>query len=478
MKINSQNSRGRICIPERSPKGGARLRFSHAIFRAYDIRGIYPDYLNERVAELIGRAFVKFLGGSNLNIVVGRDNRLSSPSLFKALTKGILEQGGNVIDIGIATTPMLYWTCAYFKFDAGIEISASHNPPQYNGFKMVRKEAAPISEKTGLKEIKKLVTSPGNAITSPGTIIKKEILKEYLKFNLRNFDFKKMRPFNLVIDTANATAGILIPEIFRKTNFKISHLFPKLDGNFPNHFPDPLVKKNLLLLQKEVKNKKADLGAAFDGDGDRIIFLDERGEVIPGDLITALLSKIILKEQVGKKILYDVRSSKIVGETIKGSGGTPIVSRIGHTFIKEKMREKDVFFAGEFSGHYYLKEHYFCEAPIFVLLKILEIISSTGKNLSELILPFKKYFHSGEINFNEIKNKNKILEIMEKRYKNGKINHLDGLRIDFKNWWFLVRPSQTEPVLRLVIEAKTKEIFEEKKKELIELIKSLSKNQD
>ncbi|MBU4299474.1 phosphomannomutase/phosphoglucomutase [Patescibacteria group bacterium] len=471
------------------------MKINPSIFRAYDIRGIYPDDLNERVAYLIGSAFVKFLGGSNLNIVVGRDNRLSSPSLFSALTRGIIAQGANVIALGLSTTPMLYFATAYFKSDGGIEISASHNPPQYNGFKLVKKEAIPIGEKSGIKEIKGLVLGARFKSSKKGKIIKKKVIKEYLKFNLRNFDLggseakallpplEKMKPLKIVIDTANAVAGILIPKIFgrplskkrkffRNLNFKIYHLFPKLDGNFPGHFPDPLIKENLRALQKEVKNKKANLGVAFDGDGDRIIFLDERGEVIPGDLITALLSKIILKEKPGKKILYDVRSSNVVGETIKDSGGTPIVSRIGHTFIKEKMREKDIFFAGEFSGHYYLKEQHFCEAPIFVLLKILEIISSTGKNLSELILPFKKYFHSGEINFKV--GGNKILEIMEKRYKNGKINHLDGVRIDFKNWWFLVRASQTEPVLRLVIEARTKEIFEEKKKELIEFIKSFS----
>lgn len=448
------------------------FKIDPTIFRAYDIRGIYPSEINEKVAELIGRAFVKFLGGSNLKIVVGRDNRLSSPSLFNALTKGILGQGANVIDIGLATTPMLYFAVAYFKFDGGIEISASHNPPQYNGFKMVRKEAIPIGEKTGLKEIKKLTTRPGNVITRPGNAVKKKILKEYLRFELRNFDFKQMKPLKLVIDTANAVAGILIPEIFRKKIFKIYHLFPELDGNFPNHNPDPLIKENLFPLQKEVKNKKADLGVAFDGDGDRIIFIDENGEIVSGDLITALLAKIILEKNPGEKILFDIRSSNIVRETVKEEGGIPIVSPIGHTLIKEKMRAEGIFFAGELSGHYYLKEHYFCEVPIFVLLKILETISKTEKNLSELIEPFKKYFHSGEINF-EVRDKNKILKALEKKYKTGKICRLDGLRVDFRNWWFLARISHTEPILRLVLEAKTKKLLEEKKKELIEFIDPL-----
>ena len=384
------------------------------------------------------------------------------------MTKGLCQQGVNVIDIGLATSPMFYFAVAHFKFDGGIMITASHLSPEYNGFKLVREKAIPISEKTGLKEIKKL-TQTLTSFSRQGKIIPKEVLKEYTAFNLKDFDLEAIKPFKIVIDTANAVSGILIPEIFKKINCKIYHLFPKLDGKFPNHFPNPIIKENLLSLQKEVRNKKADLGVAFDGDGDRIIFLDERGKIIFGDFITALLSQIILKAHSGEKILYDIRSSNIVKETIKRYGGVPIISRIGHSFIKEKMRKENIIFAGEFSGHYYHKLHYFCEAPIFVLFEILKEISK-GKSFSQLIKPFKKYFHSGEINF-KVKNKEGILVKFEKKYKKGKISHLDGLRVDFKDWWFLVRPSQTEPVLRLVLEAKTKKLMEEKKKELIALIK-------
>lgn len=495
------------------------MKINHQIFRTYDIRGLFPQEINEEIAYLIGRAFVKFLaknkklgGGSNLKIVVGRDNRLSSPSLFKALTKGILDQGARVINIGLSTTPMLYFAVAHYKYDGGIEISASHLSKEYNGFKLVREKAIPISSKTGLKEIKKLVIETFQSIQrqklatkrhlffkkKKGKIINKNILKAYLDFNLKDFKAFTFKPLKIIIDTGNAITGILIPYLKRNLPCQIYSLFEELDGNFPNHDPDPLIKENLKFLQKEVKNKKADLGVAFDGDGDRIIFVDEKARVISGDLITALISKILLKDfqkpynsssipKIKRKILksrsslsekpgiltfgralkmlYDIRSSNIVPEIIKENGGIPVSYRIGHALIKEKMRSQNIFFAGELSGHYYLSSHYFCEAPLFILFKILKEISESGKSISELIKPLKVYFHTGEINF-KVKNKEKILTRLEKKYKKGRISHLDGLRVDFKDWWFLVRPSQTEDLLRLVIEAKTKKLLEKKKKEL------------
>lgn len=452
------------------------------IFRAYDIRGIYSSTINEEVAYLVGRAFVKFLNlvrksliskgvkKRKPKIVVGRDNRLSSPQLFRALTKGIIEEGGNVIDIGLTTSPMFYFAVAHFKYDGGIQITASHNPPQYNGFKLVREKAIPISEKTGLKEIQKLATRPGQVITRPGRIIKKEVLEEYLKFNLKDFDLKKIKPLKIVIDTANAVAGIVVPEFFKKTNCQVNYLFLKLDGSFPHHSPDPLIPRNLRWLIQEVKKKKADLGVAFDGDGDRIIFVDEKAKIISGDLITGLISEFILRERPREKILYDIRSSNIVRETIEKRGGLPVVSRIGHSLIKEKMRKEKIIFAGELSGHYYHRTHYFCECPFFILFKIIEKISETNKSFSQLISPFQKYYHSGEINF-QVKNKKKVLRALEERFSRGKILKLDGLRIDFPDWWFNIRPSQTEPLLRLVIEAKTKKLMEKKKKELTFLIR-------
>ena len=444
------------------------------IFRAYDIRGKYPKEINEETAYKIGRAFVKFLSPvrkKNLKIAVGRDSRVSSPVLCKNLIKGIIESGADVVVLGIVTTPMLYFGVAELKCDGGIIITASHNPRQYNGFKLVREKAKPISGKTGLKEIKKLSIGARMGLGRvSGTIVKKDILKDYLKFSQKDFNLRHFKFFKIVVDTANAVPGILIPDLMKALNCKVYHLFKKLDGNFPNHNPDPFVKKNLKTLCKMVKDKKADLGAAFDGDGDRIIFLDEKGKIIPSDLILALLAEKILKEKPGSKILYDIRCSNIVKEIILKNKGKPISTRVGHSFIKEKMRNRDILFGGELSGHFYHKKHNFCESPIFVLLKILQIISEKGIVFSEIIQPFKKYYHSGEINF-KVKNKEKILKVLEKKYHTGIVSHLDGLRIDFKNFWFLARASNTESVLRLVIEAKTKELMKKKKKELIEFIK-------
>lgn len=446
------------------------------IFKAYDIRGVYKKDFDEETALKIGRAFYDFLASNKrkaLTIVVGRDNRLSSTSLVKAIKKGIQLQGGKVIDIGISTTPMFYFGVNFLKADGGIMVTASHNPPEHNGFKLVRERAIPISGDTGINEIKKFVLAGKFKKATLGSEIKKNILQEYLKFNFKFLDEENISSLKIVVDTANAVSSILIPKIASKIKkIKFYHLFSKLDGHFPNHNPDPLVKENLGYLQKEVLKKKADFGVAFDGDGDRVIFIDEKGKAISGDLITALIAKTILQKTPGEKILYDIRSSKVVAETIKENEGKPVPSRIGHSFIKEKMRQNNIFFGGELSGHYYLRENYFCEAPLFVLFKIIEEISYQKKPLSKIILPFQKYAYSGEINF-EIEDKKGTMKKIEEHFKdkNCKISHLDGTKIDFGNWWFLIRPSNTESLLRLIVEAKDQKTLREKIKEIEKIIK-------
>jgi len=440
-----------------------------SIFRAYDIRGKYPSEIDGEVAFRIGRAIVEFLGKKNPNIVIGRDNRLSSLFLSKKLKQGILMQGGNVIDASLSTTPLLYFSVFHGEYDGGINITASHNPSYYNGFKIVREKAIPIGGKTGLEQIKELVTKGKFKKTLKGKELRKSFLKNYAEFIRSGFNFGKMKPFKIVIDTANAVPGIVISEVFKKTPFKIYPIFQKLIGSFPNHDPDPSIPKNLRKLQSQVIKRKANLGIAFDGDGDRIIFVNEKGSIIQADLILALISEILLKETKGCKILYDVRSSNIVKETIKKNKGVAIMGRVGHSFIKAKMRKENICFGGELSGHYYSKKHCFCEAPFFVLFKVLEYLSFTGKSFSETMNPFEKYYHSGEINF-KVEDKKKKIKELEKKYKKGKISHLDGLRCDFDDWWFNVRPSNTEPFLRLVIEAKTKDLMEKKKKEIKESI--------
>ncbi|MCD6177987.1 phosphomannomutase/phosphoglucomutase [bacterium] len=452
------------------------MRINPGIFRAYDIRGIWPEELDEKIAYRIARAFVCFLRENNkkkvLDIAVGRDNRLSSPSLSQNFIEGIIDSGCNVIDIGLSTTPMLYFSVAHYGFDGGVEVSASHNPPEYNGFKLVREESRPISKITGIERIKELVLANTSFLPNKkkGNVIKKNVLDDYSKFVFEGIQIKKIKPLRIVVDTANGVVGIVIPQIFKKLPVQLYHLFPELDGRFPNHLPNPLVEENLEDIKQTVRKKKADLGVAFDGDGDRIIFIDEKGEVVPPDLIGVLVAESVLKRYPGQKIMYDIRSSNIVKEKIKEAGGVAIMSRVGHSFIKERMRKENIVFAQEFSGHYYFKDRYFAESPFFVLFKILERLSESKKKFSDIIKEYKKYYHSGEINF-EVADKEKKIKELEKKFSKGKKTYLDGLRVDFKDWWFNVRPSNTEPLLRLVIEAKTKEVLEKKKKEISALIK-------
>lgn len=451
------------------------MQINPAIFKAYDIRGICPKDLNGEAAYQIGRAFVSFLEKTDseksgpLKIVVGRDNRLSSPLLSRNLIKGMIDAGADVTDIGLATTPMLYFAVVKYRCDGGVVVTASHNPKEYNGFKLVRRDAVPISEESGIREIQRLSQSPfpKGKIGSRTTLLKQKVVQEYAVINTRGVDKNDLQGLKIVIDTANAVSGMVIPAIFKDLPCKITHLFKKSDGSFPNHSPDPLQEQNLETLRSKVVALKADLGVAFDGDGDRIIFLDEQGGVVSGNLISALMSDLILKEQPGEKILYDVRSSNVIKETIQASGGTPVMWRIGHSFIKEKMRQDKIIFASELSGHYYHRDHYFCEAPFFVLFRLLRELGK--KSLSELVNPYKKYWHSGEINF-KIADKKAAMELLKKRYSDGRILTIDGLRVDYDDWWFLARPSNTEPVLRLVIEAKTKELMDKKKEELSALL--------
>jgi phosphomannomutase len=449
------------------------------IFKLYDIRGVYPNEINEEVALKIGRSFVEFLakrkkGKKKLNIVVGRDCRISSRSISDKIIEGIMEGGANVVDIGFSTTPVMYFSVFHFNYDGGIQITASHNPFQYNGFKMVKEKAVPLEGKKEIQEIRKIAQKEDFKKRTKGRLLKKKVLEDYIKFNTANFSLKDLRSLKIVIDTANAVPGILIPDIFKDSSLRVQNIFERIDGSFPNHDPNPLIRKNMKPLSSKVKKEKADLGIAFDGDGDRVMFTDEKGKIVPADLILALVSEIILEEKKAK-ILYDLRSSNIVRETIEKGGGVPVMSRVGHSLIKNKMKREDVFFGGEFSGHYYHKSHYFCESPFFVIFTVIKKMSESRTSLSQLISPFNVYFHSGEINF-KVSSPKKVIEEIEKKYEKGKISRIDGLRIDFDDWWFCVRASNTEPLLRLVLEAKTKKKMEDKKREISSLIEIGKKN--
>ncbi|MDD2696936.1 MAG: phosphomannomutase/phosphoglucomutase [Candidatus Pacebacteria bacterium] len=446
------------------------MRINLDIFRAYDIRGRYPGEINEEIAYKIGLSFAEFIRRKRraikkLDILVGQDNRLSSPVLFKGITEGIMNSGVNVVSLGICTAPMFYFASQHYRFDdAGLMITASHLPKVYNGFKLSREVPFPIDSQTGLSEIKKMVISAKKTklkCLRRGKLIRKSILNEYLKFIIKEFNSKKISPLKVIIDTGNAPTGIIIPEIFKKKKIRIFHLFPKLNSNFPNRSLDCTKEKNLKKLKEEVLKRKADLGVAFDGDGDRIVFLNEKGSLVQPSIISALISSILLKEHPNEKILYTINQSKIVPETIRGAGGKAIIWKVGHSNIKRKMRKENILFGGETSAHFYYREHYFVESPFFVLFKILEELSKTKKMFSELIKPFQKYYNSGELNF-KVKNKKKVIKTLENKFKGGKILKMDGLRVDFPDWWFNVRPSHTESLVRLVVEAKTKELMRQK----------------
>lgn len=439
------------------------------IFKAYDIRGVYPEDLNEDAAYKIGAAFALFIkkasGKDNPQIVVGRDGRKSSEPLSKELKRGLVGQGADVIDIGLSATPTLYFAVSHYKSDGGINVTASHNPKQYNGFKMVREMAIPLSKEKGIEEIKEMVLA-GNFIRSEkkGRMEERSIDEEYISDNSVPDDFD----FKVVVDTGNSASGILVPQILKNTN--LVHIFSEIDGDFPNHEPDPTKEENTEILRRKVIEEGADLGIALDGDGDRMVFFDEKGQMIPPDFILTLVASSILKENPGKKVLYDIRSSNIVREMIEKMGGEAVPSKIGHSYIKEAMREKDIELGGEYTGHYYSKNNgdYF-ETPYFMLFSVMREMKRIGKPLSELIKPFRVYFHSSEIAF-KTEESAEIIKRAEEKYKDGKMLTIDGLRVDFEDWWFLLRASNTEPILKLVVEAKTEKLMKEKAEEIGKLV--------
>ena len=439
------------------------------IFKAYDIRGIYGKELDEKLAYKIGCAYVSFLKCKK--IVIGKDMRKSGDKLFNVLAGGVIDSGCEVVDIGLTDTPMFYFAVAKYGLDGGIMVTASHNPKEYNGFKMTREKAIPISYDTGIDKIEELVSKNKlKKSVKKGKITKKDVMNDYTNHVLKIFNSKKLKKLKVVIDCGNGMGGLVTPKIFKKLNLEIIPLFWDLDGNFPNHEPNPLKPENIKDLRKKVKEVKADVGIAFDGDVDRVGFVDEKANYISGDIITALIAKKLLKSHPKEKIMYDLRSSWATKECILENGGKPILSRVGHSYIKDKMRKENALFAGELSSHFYFRDNFYVENAMGAALMILHLMSEENKSLSQLARPLQKYFSSGEIN-SEVKDKNRKLKEIEKKYKTGKTLRLDGLSVEFKDWWFNIRPSNTEPVLRLNVEAKSKKLMEEKRDELLKLIR-------
>ncbi len=440
------------------------------IFKAYDIRGTYPDRLDEKIAYKIGRALIAYLKPET--VVVGRDMRLSSPKLWESLSRGITEGGADVVDIGLVSTDCLYFTVGKYGYDAGVMITASHNPPEYNGFKMCKKEAVPLSGESGIDQIKKLVLKndfpPSQKL---GKVQKRDVDDAYVQHVLSFVNREGIKPFRMVIDAGNGMAGKIIPKLFSHLPCKLIPMFFELDGSFPNHLASPIEPENIAPLRERVLAEKADLGAAFDGDADRMFLVDQNANPLGGDMVTALVAKSLLRKEKGATILYNLICSKTVPQVIESEGGVAVRTRVGHALIKPLMKKHNAIFGGEHSGHFYFRNNWFADSGMIALLVCLELISEENQPLSALVKSIDPYFRSGEIN-SRVENIGEKLKQIEKHYSDGKIDHLDGLTIDFGDWWFNLRPSNTEPLLRLNIEATSKEILEKKKEELLKLIRS------
>ena len=434
------------------------------IFKAYDIRGIYPTEINADVAEAIGRAYIEFTGAKK--VAVGRDMRPHSLPLFAGLSRGMLAQGADVIDLGLVSTPMSYFANGTLKVDGSVMITASHNPGEWNGFKLCLANAVPISGATGIMEIQKIAEAKSwRKVDQPGTLSTYDIAPEYGKF-LRSFA-QMDRKLKVVVDYANAMG---LYEIAGITDlYDIVPLYDTLDGTFPNHEANPLHIETLDAIRAKVREVGADFGAAFDGDADRCGFIDDQGEVIPMDLFTALIAQDILSRGPAT-ILYDLRSSRAVPECIEANGGKAIRSRVGHAFIKAQMRENDAVFAGELSGHYYFKQNFTAESQGLAMIMLSNLICKKNKPVHELVQPLRKYFSSGEIN-SKVADVKPILDTIRARYADGNMFELDGISSEYPRWWFNVRSSNTEPLLRLIVEADTRELMEEKRDELLKIIR-------
>ena len=445
------------------------IKIDESIFKAYDIRGTYPDQLDEGLTYKIGRALVEYLKPKK--VAVGRDMRLSSPKLLDKLTSGITEGGVDVVDIGLVSTDCLYFAVGKYGYDAGVMITASHNPPEYNGFKMCKKDAVPLSGESGIDQIKKLVLEDKfSTSVKSGKIEKVDLDDAYVKHILSFVNQKKIKPFKIVMDAGNGMAGKIIPQLFSHLPCRVIPMFFELDGSFPHHLASPIEPQNIAPLRDRVLEEKADLGAAFDGDADRMFLVDENANPLGGDMVTALVAKNLLKKEKGAIILYNLICSKTVPEVIEREGGKAVRTRVGHALIKPLMKQYNAVFGGEHSGHFYFRNNWFADSGLIALLVCLELISEENQPLSNLIKSIDPYFRSGEINSRVEDIPGKLKEI-EKHYSVGKVDHLDGLTVDFGDWWFNLRPSNTEPLLRLNIEANSPDILDQKKNEVLKLIR-------
>jgi phosphomannomutase len=446
-----------------------------SIFKAYDVRGIYPSELDEAVTRDIGRAFVAYLGAKR--VALGRDMRTSSPALSAAFIEGVTGQGADVVDYGLIGTDMLYFAVARDKHEGGAEITASHNPGEYNGIKMVRQEAFPLSGEAGISDIRDRIL--GNSIPAPhgprGSVTRADVFADYVEHVMSFIDPSVIKPFNVVLDAGNGIAGLVAPALFDRLPCRTRRLCFELDGTFPNHEANPLIEENRRHIVEQVLADRADLAIAWDGDADRCFFIDGTGEFIAGDFITALLAEAFLIKHPGSKIVYDVRASYAVKDTVARYGGIALMNRVGHAFIKRRMREENAIFGGEVTGHYYFRDNFYADNGFIPALLILELMSKKGKTLAELLAPLRaKYFISGEINtrVSDMSAVQEKIDRIARQYSDGRVYTMDGISAEFDDWHFNVRPSNTEPLLRLNLEGLTPEIMSRRRDEVLQLIRA------
>jgi phosphomannomutase len=443
------------------------------VFKAYDVRGIYPDELDEDGAYAIGRAYVEEF--EPRRIAVGRDMRLSSPAMADAVMRGAAEAGADVVDLGLVGTEMVYFAVGELGLEGGIAVTASHNPKEYTGMKIVRRGALPVGGDSGLLDIRTRALAGGaRHETGPtGTITQEDIWPRFVERVLSFVDVGAIEPLRVVIDAANGMAGVMLPPVLERLPIDTVRCYFEPDGTFPNHEPNPLLPENREFIMRKVTEERADLGVAFDGDADRCFFVDDTGEFVPGDFVTALLAESILEKESGAKILYDVRASWAVPETIERAGGVPLVNRVGHAFFKHRMREEGAVFGGEVSGHYYFRDFSQADSGVIPFLLMLELVSKRGEKLSEILRPYReRYFITGELNTPVPDVALKLQELKERFGPEGNVSHLDGLSVDADDWHMNVRPSNTEPLLRLNLEALSPGLMERKRDEVLEVIRS------
>jgi phosphomannomutase len=443
------------------------------VFKAYDVRGIYPTELDEEGAYATGRAYVEHF--EPRRIAVGRDMRISAPAMAKATIEGAADAGADVLDLGLVGTEMVYFAVGELGLDGGVAVTASHNPKEYTGMKIVRRGALPVGGESGLLDVRDRAmalsdTSPSQA---RGQVEEYDIWPAYVDRVLSFVELAEIRPLKVVIDAANGMAGAMLPPVLERLPIEAVRCYFEPDGTFPNHEPNPLLPENREFIVARTLEEQADLGVAFDGDADRCFFVDDTGEFVPGDFVTALLAESVLERNPGAKIIYDVRASWAVPETIERAGGIPLVNRVGHAFIKHRMRKEDAVFGGEVSGHYYFRDFSQADSGVIPFLLMLELVSKRGAKLSEILRPYReRYFLTGELNTPVADVPLKLQELKERFGREGTVSHLDGVSVDADDWHMNVRPSNTEPLLRLNLEARSQELMERKRDEGLGLIRA------